>query len=323
MFEWHKKEAPVFTGVTRGVGGFGFGSKRAATATAAGSGRDGLTSATAALTVQELYDNGQSSDGLYFFNLGGTVYKLFAPLNSHPYYIVIGNYGGAANAFLSNASSLTGNNLNDTGTTTSTGNFASDDTYGYYRNHSSESANYKYATLNNYGFSWRYVKFRFNLYNYYSNDGFNSGVTASELGLSSGIGDGVTLARNNSGDGTGQHIFTYLSAINSGDNNSCPSSGGTSPTTNQSATNAPAYMGNNYSCFTRSNSGFNTEFVRNFTVQSGDNSGVSPSVLSGDSYFTIDTGSTRTHGINVIISSDQSSSNEDTYIKRALVMVKA
>jgi len=32
MFEWHKKEAPVFTGVTRGVGGFGFG--KAATATA-------------------------------------------------------------------------------------------------------------------------------------------------------------------------------------------------------------------------------------------------------------------------------------------------
>jgi len=25
MFEWHKKEAPFFTGVTRGVGGFGFG----------------------------------------------------------------------------------------------------------------------------------------------------------------------------------------------------------------------------------------------------------------------------------------------------------
>jgi len=33
MFEWHKKEAPVFTGVTRGVGGFGFG-KRTATAAA-------------------------------------------------------------------------------------------------------------------------------------------------------------------------------------------------------------------------------------------------------------------------------------------------
>jgi len=30
MFEWHKKEAPFFTGITRGVGGFGFGSKRAA-----------------------------------------------------------------------------------------------------------------------------------------------------------------------------------------------------------------------------------------------------------------------------------------------------
>jgi len=32
MFEWHKKEAPVFTGVTRGVGGFGFGRSAAAAA---------------------------------------------------------------------------------------------------------------------------------------------------------------------------------------------------------------------------------------------------------------------------------------------------
>lgn len=321
MFEWHKKEAPVFTGIARGVGGFGFG--KSAGGIVRGS-RNGLSSATAALTVQDLYDSGQSADGLYFFNLGGTVYKLFAPLNSHPYYIVIGNYGGAANAFLSNASSLTGNNLNDTGTTTSTGNFASDGTYGYYRNHPSESTAYKSATLDNYGFSWRYVKFRFNLYNYYSNDGFNSTVVPSELGFSGSIGDGVTLARNNSPDGNGQHIFTYLSAINTGDGNSCPSSGGTSPTTNQSASNTPAYIGNNFSCFTRSGSSFTTEYVRNFTTQPGDNSGGNgPSVLNGDSYFTVDTGSTRTHGINVIISSDQSSGNEDTYIKRALVMVKA
>jgi len=35
MFEWHKKEAPVFTGVTRGVGGFGFGKAAAAAAVAA------------------------------------------------------------------------------------------------------------------------------------------------------------------------------------------------------------------------------------------------------------------------------------------------
>jgi len=37
MFEWHKKEAPVFTGVTRGVGGFGFGKRAAAAAAAAAS----------------------------------------------------------------------------------------------------------------------------------------------------------------------------------------------------------------------------------------------------------------------------------------------
>lgn len=32
MFEWHKKEAPVFTGIARGVGGFGFGKSAAAAA---------------------------------------------------------------------------------------------------------------------------------------------------------------------------------------------------------------------------------------------------------------------------------------------------
>ena len=30
MFEWHKKEKPVFTGITRGIGGFGFGGGGAA-----------------------------------------------------------------------------------------------------------------------------------------------------------------------------------------------------------------------------------------------------------------------------------------------------
>lgn len=41
MFEWHKKEKPVFTGITRGVGGFGFG--KAAAAASAGSSVGTLT----------------------------------------------------------------------------------------------------------------------------------------------------------------------------------------------------------------------------------------------------------------------------------------
>jgi hypothetical protein len=35
MFEWHKKEAPVFTGIARGVGGFGFGKSVSATSSGA------------------------------------------------------------------------------------------------------------------------------------------------------------------------------------------------------------------------------------------------------------------------------------------------
>jgi len=34
MFEWHKKEKPVFTGIARGVGGFGFGKSAAVASTA-------------------------------------------------------------------------------------------------------------------------------------------------------------------------------------------------------------------------------------------------------------------------------------------------
>jgi len=70
MFEWHKKEAPVFTGVTRGVGGFGFG--KAATGTTSsrpqgnyfGDGSDGSLSTSGNVTYTVQNKNG-SYDGDY------------------------------------------------------------------------------------------------------------------------------------------------------------------------------------------------------------------------------------------------------------------
>jgi len=286
-------------------------------------GRDGLTSSTAAVTVQELYDAGQNSDGLYWFNFSGTPVQLFAPLNSHPYYIVIGNWGGGGAAFLSNASSLSGLNLNAQGTTTPTGNWTLDATYGYYRSDATES-NFKYATISNQGFSWRYAKFRFNLYNYYSNDGFNSTRDLASLGITGSVGDGLTIMRNNSGDGNSQHMFTYVHSI-SYSGYLCPN-GGTAPTMQTSGVSPQAFIGNNYCCIhaNRSND-YTTEYVRNFnTLQAGDNSGgVAPTVFPGDAWYTIDTGAIRTHGMHLAIHSDQGSPNEDTYIKRGVVMVKA
>ena len=286
-------------------------------------GKDGLTSGNAATSVQDLYNAGQTADGLYWFNFGGSNIQLFAPLTSHPYYIVIGNWGGGGEAFLSNASSLSGLNLNAQGTTTPTGNWTLNATYGYYRNDGTES-NFKYATISNQGFSWRYAKFRFNLYNWYSNDGFNSTRDLASLGITGIVGDGLTIMRNNSADGNGQHMFTYVHSI-AANGYLCPN-GGTAPTMQTSGVSPQAFIGNNYCCIhaNRSND-YTTEYVRNFnTLQAGDNSGgVAPTAFPGDSWFTIDTTATRTHGMNIVIHSDQNNANEDTYIKRGVVMVKA
>lgn len=43
MFEWHKKEAPVFTGIARGVGGFGFGKAAGAVSVSSGTAATGGT----------------------------------------------------------------------------------------------------------------------------------------------------------------------------------------------------------------------------------------------------------------------------------------
>jgi len=123
MFEWHKKEAPVFTGVTRGVGGFGFGSKRAATAivspgftatggnvsalepgngykyhtfTSTGSATFTVTSGTT--NIEVLCVAGGGGGGLCHGGgggAGGVVYHPSVPVSSGTYTITVGAGGGS------------------------------------------------------------------------------------------------------------------------------------------------------------------------------------------------------------------------------------
>ena len=263
-------------------------------------------------------DSGVAADGNYYMNIDGTTRRYFVPINSHPYYILIGNWGGGGAAFFSNASSLSGQNLSDQGDTTPTGNFAYNSTWGYYRNVS--GSDYRHATFSNRGITYRYVKVRMNLYNYYSNDGQNG---RNFLNISSGVGDGLTIMRDNSGAGDGQHIFTFYTAISNNDSNSCPSVAGQQPTHVAGGNNPGGFMGNRYTCFSRSGSGYTSEYVRNFTVQPGDNSGgTGPNVFNGDAWFTLDLGSTYSDSMHIVIHSDQDSGNEDTYLKRGCVLVR-
>ena len=281
-------------------------------------GMDGGSEANAPSSVQGLYDAGVSVDGNYYLNFDGTPRRYFVPLNTKPYYIVMGNWGGGANAWFQNASALSGNQLNDMGDSTSTGGWANNGTYGYYRN--TGGSDYKYATISRRGISYRYVQMRFNLYNYYSNDGQNG---RNFLGISSGVGDGLTVMRNNANEGDAQHVFTYFTAISNSDSNSCPSNTGTAPTFTSSGNNPGGFMSNRYTCWSRSGSGYTSEYVRNFTTISGDNSGgTGPNVLNGDSWYTVDLGADKPHDIHVVIHSDQDSGNEDTYLKRGVVLVR-
>ena len=283
-----------------------------------GTALNGSTEALAASSVQQLYDAGVTADGTYWMNPDGTARKYFVPLQSEPYYILFANYGGGANAFFNNASAYTGNQLDDAGTNTPTGNFAVSGTYGYYRNVG--GSDFRHATVDNRGLTYRYVKMKFHLYNYYSNDGVNG---RNFLSISSGVGDGMTIMRNNAGAGDSQHIFTYYTAISNNDGNSCPSTAGMQPTYTASGNNPGGFMGNRYTCFSRSGSGYGAEFVRNFTTLPGDNSGgTGPNVLNGDSFFTVDLGQNYSDGMHIVIHSDQDTSNEDTYIKRGVVLVR-
>lgn len=279
---------------------------------------NGLTEATAVTSVQALYDAGQVTDGSYWINFDGTARQYFVPLNSHPYYILVGNWGGGADKFLQNASALSGNQLNNNGDNTPTGNWANNGTYGYYRN--TGGSDFKYATMDARGIQYRYVKMKFNLYNYYSNDG----VTARNfLGISSNVGDGVTIMRDNSSEGDSQHIFTYYSAISNDDSNGCPSATPTFPSHVRVGTNPGAFMGTRFCCFSREGSSYTSEYVRNFTPYAGDSSGGTvPNAFTGDAWYEMDLGINNPQNLHCVIHSDQDSSNEDTYIKRGVVLVR-
>ena len=281
-------------------------------------GNNGSTEALAAESVQQLYDAGVTADGTYWMKPDGVARRYFVPLQSEPYYVLFANYGGAANAFFNNASGYSSNQLDDVGTSTPTGNFANNGTYGYYRN--AGGSDFKYATVSNRGLTYRYVKMKFHLYNYYSNDGQNG---RNFLGISSGVGDGMTVMRNDAGAGDAQHIFTYYTAISSADSNSCPSTAGTQPTFTSSGSNPGGFMGNRYTCFSRSGSNYAAEYVRNFTTLPGDSSGgTGPNVLNGDAFFTVDLGQNYSNEMHIVIHSDQDTSNEDTYLKRGVVLVR-
>ena len=285
---------------------------------ASAGGNNGSTPDKAAANVQELMDAGVAADGNYYMNIDGTTRRYFVPINSHPYYILIGNWGGGAPVFFSNAGALTGQNLNDQGDTTPTGNFDYNSTWGFFRNVS--GSDYRHATFSNRGITYRYVKMRMNLYNYYSNDGVNG---RNFLNISSGVGDGLTIMRNNSGAGDGQHIFTYYTAISNNDGNSCPSVAGTQPTHVAGGNNPGGFMGNRYTCFSRSGNSYTSEYVRNFSAQAGDNNGgTGPNVFNGDAWFTVDLGQSYTDDMHIVIHSDQDSGNEDTYLKRGCVLVR-
>ena len=279
---------------------------------------NGATEQTAVTSVQALYDAGQNTDGLYWMNLDGTARQYFVPLLSHPYYIMVANWGGGANAFLQNASALTGRELDGQGTLTPEGNWANNGTYGYYRN--AGGSDYKYASFSNRGLAYRYVKFKFHLYNYYSNDGVNG---RSFLGLG-GVGDGLTIMRDNNGIGNSQHIFTYFTAISNNDGNSCPSTAGTYPTHRGQGNNPSGFLGNRYSCFSRQGSSYTSEYVRNFDPRPGDSSGnTEPNSYTGNQWYTIDIGTQVSDPFHCVIHSDQDSGNEDTYLKRGVVLIKA
>jgi len=284
--------------------------------------QDGSSAATAATSVAQLQLAGQTADGFYYLNFGNGAERLYVPLSSDPGYVAIASWGGGLNAFFGAGISGGGTLLNQDGASTPTGNFALDNTYGYYRNTGTEG-DIKHATISNRNIAWRYAKFRFHLYNYYSNDGFTASRNLSGLGINGNVGDGLTILRNNAADGDTQHIFTYLMSINQG-GYYC-SNGGTAPTMSTNGVTPPAFVGSRFTCMHRSASGYDAEYIRNFTPISGDSNGSGnlPSVYAGDSWFTVDTGSTRTHGLHVAIHSDQATANEDTYMRRGVIMVKA
>jgi len=104
MFEWHKKEAPVFTGVTRGVGGFGFGKAAAGGTTAPA----GPISATGGVIHE--YNDGGTKYRAHIFTTPGTFEYTSATSNQLEYMVIGGGgSGGAYNAGGGGSGSVTSN----------------------------------------------------------------------------------------------------------------------------------------------------------------------------------------------------------------------
>jgi hypothetical protein len=275
---------------------------------------DGSTSARAATSADAINNlsPGNFANGDYWLNLDGTARQYYCPLTTFPGYILMVNYLDGASTFISGAPS--GANLNIAATrSTIVGDFQGPNaTYGYFRNVG--VAGDRSAVQSNFNYSFRYVKVRCHWYNYFSNDATAASYSAYNIG---NLGDGITFALDSSGLGSAQHIFTYFLGIQEVPYN-CPPSGGTAPTRNGGGSAAPGYMGNRFTCAVRDAAGYTTEYQGNFTGQVG----TATNPLNGDSWYDIDLGTTRNLSIRTILHSDQDSSNEEVYLRRAAVLVR-
>jgi hypothetical protein len=92
MFEWHKKEAPFFTGIARGVGGFGFG-KVAAGGGALSIFLDGSSSSLAAGSPLQIANSLGTipSSGVYWFKNPG--YNSNTPFQAYTDWSINNNTG--------------------------------------------------------------------------------------------------------------------------------------------------------------------------------------------------------------------------------------
>lgn len=278
-------------------------------------GRDGSSAALAAESADELIQNGQTANGDYWLNLDGTPRRFFCPLAQFPGYILIANFDGGASSFLtSGPSGLFLNNANDR--SSSIGDFQGPNgTYGYYRNVG--AAGDRSAINSVYGYRYRYVKFRFHLYHYYSMDATNANYSPYSIG---NIGDGFTVAMNNAALGNGQHIFTYFMGIqtNPGGPYNCPPTGGTSPTRAGNGPAAPSYMGNRFACSTDDSSGYDASYYGHFSGHSGGRT-ANPYM---DGWYDVDLFDRYNNDIRSILHSDQDSGNEEPYMKRGCILVR-
>ena len=93
--KWHKKEKPVFTGITRGIGGFGFG--KAAGGASSGTAWDSTQEASGGFTA--VYEDGGSYYKTHtFYTSGAFVTEPGASISAVDYIVVgAGGGGGGSN----------------------------------------------------------------------------------------------------------------------------------------------------------------------------------------------------------------------------------